>query len=95
MTPDEAKTMFIEGLKEALANPYLRLNNVVTREIKDCAQGCVPLEKYGEMMRTQLNWEQITISYLTKDNNEPYNLPNNKVLIYCPTRKKWDTFIKM
>lgn len=95
MTPDEAKTMFIEGLKEALANPYLRLNNVVTREIKDYAKGCVPLEKYGEMMGTQLNWEQITVSYLTKDNNEPYNLPNNKVLIYCPTRKKWDTFIKM
>ncbi len=89
MTPDEAKTMFIKGLEKALTNPYLRLDNVVTREIKDCAKGCVPLEKYGEMMRTQLNWEQITISYLTGDNNTPYELPNNKVLTYSPNTKKW------
>ena len=94
MTPDEAKEMFINGLTEALANPCLRLHNVVTREIKDYALGCVPLEKYGEVVGTQLYWEQITISYLTKDKNEPYDLPNNKVLIYCPTRKRWDTFIK-
>ena len=94
MTSDEAKAMFIGGLKEALANPYLRLNNVVTRVITDYATGCVPLEKYGEMIGTRLNWGQITISYLTKDNNEPYNLPNNKVLIYHPITKKWSTLIK-
>ena len=89
MTSDEAKTIFIKALKKAIANPHFDFNNAVTRVLVGFTFERVPSEKYKEVTTSKLNWEQITISYLTGDNNTPYELPNNKVLTYSPNTKRW------
>ena len=89
MTSDEAKTIFTEALKKAIVSPHFDFNNAVTRVLYGFAFGRVPSEKYDEMIANNLDWEQITISCLTKDNNTPYELPNNKVLTYSPDTKRW------
>lgn len=94
MTSNEAKKIFTEALKKAIASPHFNFNNAVTRVLYGFAFGRVPSEKYKEMIATDLNWEQITISYLTGDNNTPYELPNNQVLTYSPDTKRWTVFSK-
>ena len=94
MVPDEAKTIFIEALRKAIASPHFDFNNAVTRVLYGSAFGRVPSEKYKEMIATDLNWEQITISCLTGDNNTPYKLPNNRTLTYSSDTKRWIVFSK-